>query len=489
MLYILVAFFTLFFSNIICADETNVPVSETGSYGTVNSYYFNRLLNTLDNSKSTLPYSTLPEPADFRKSHSGQHRSIFRLKDSLAYFRLGGNAVQNTAVDFNGRFYYHLRLTPTAEFSFNNTLFIYCDGTLFTKTDREQYNIFSEKQILNTYEYPRIKAVDHAKIGKIGFFDAFQKRAYCELKINGWSVKTGLDNMRWGPGIYQAMLVSGNAGSMFFPYLIQKNLFNRFRATCFTAMRDTDKQRQISAHRIEWLVKPWLRLGASEAAVNSGISSFLTYLNPVQIFYLTNQRSDNKTNLLATADITVKPVKGLAVSAEILNDDIVLFTEDQPSQWGWLANAVYYGQFKETRFWIRTEYIYANVYAYTHYTHENAASIDGFPLGFSSGPDADKFHVEAGIKTGKAEYNIYSSLSRKGSGNIDKPWEDNMPEYRDLPYITGEISNALRFKAGVKRQWNSIVSGGFSINLLRTWEKFGNAEITVMPEIYLSEKF
>ncbi len=482
LLHTTLVFFLVASTFATASTKKLLPVFEPQQQGTINSYSFCSLF---ENDKN-LTFATY---SNSFIADTSKRATLIQLKDKVSNLNIGFTATENIATNFSSLSPCHIRIKPYINFHYKNFFSLQTNSVLFTKKYNKYYNPLSNFSMLNTYEYPKTKPVDKAKIGNVDFFDSFQEQAFFMFDINGWKIKSGLDNMRLGPGFYQSVMFSGNAGSTYFPYILQKELYNIFNVTTFCAKLSSESQKQISGHRIEWKVKKWLRLGASESAITNGVSDFWTYLNPLQIYYLTNQRSKNDANLLASADFSIMPIKGLIFSGEILNDDIVIFTKGQPSQWGFLLNTAYYKKLKSAKFWIRAEYIYADIYTYTHYTHTNNVTVDYLPMGFSQGPDADEFHIETQVERKDIKYNLHTRFLRKGSGSINNPWEDNTPDYKNLPYITGDIKYTLKIKASVTKKWFNFLNSGFSVNLLKTQLNTKKSTTEIMPEIYLEQIF
>ncbi len=238
-------------------------------------------------------------------------------------------------------------------------------------------------------------------------------------------VALGRIPVRWGPGRFTQLLVSGEAPTMDM-MKIDLNLGDKVHFTGFTSTINSDSSTWLSAHRLD--IKPFnkLRIGISESILYTADGIDLAYANlfipwyPVQW----NERVDD--NAFICLDATWQPVRGVALYGEFLIDDIQYDNiYDVPNKLGYTCGA----DFFSPRYGLGAvvEYTAVQRYVYSQRKLNNYYMHDARIIGSQLGPDADRF-------TGSLSYigfqgitaQLKGSYTRHGEGNVYEGWPDSV---------------------------------------------------------------
>lgn len=342
-------------------------------------------------------------------------------------------------------------------------MYLYEDGALSAEDGRTE--LISELNLRMGMEFgDRIAFYDRAILhaGNVGGesdtqpivgpivpdFEIFIEEAYLSFKVLDFDVDIGKERLKWGPGYHGNLLISKTSVPLDLIRISKK--WGPAKLTFMSSYFERNKF--LSAQRIEMRISPWLFVGISEAAVYSGRPS-PQYLNPILPYYLSQRYfGEGDDNICGLLDFELLPLTGVRVYGEILNDDYVVDPPDVPDKWGFLVG----GHLRplcilpSSRIdsWIRLEYAQIQKWVYTHRSVVNCFSFsDTVLIGHFIGPDADLFGSEIGLFfSPNISLKAFYRFARKGEGTIDDPWVRGQDHHPPFPSGTVEVQN----QAGLK---------------------------------------
>ena len=274
-------------------------------------------------------------------------------------------------------------------------------------------------------------------------------------------VSLGRIPLRWGPGRFSQLLISGKAPSMDM-LKIDLSLGDMVEFTGFTSTIDSDSSIWLSAHRLD--IKPLenLRIGLSESILFSAGNIDLAYGNPFVPWYPVqwNEREDD--NAFLAADCSWRPVRGLLMYGELLIDDIQ-YENNQgvPDKLGWTLGTDGFHQGTGLggvlEYTAIQRYVYSQRKIVNYYLHDNRI------IGCQLGPDADRVTAElswCGMKGFTAR--LQGNSTRQGEADVYEGWPDTV--YAGGPFPSGivETTNRLSLDVGwYPENWLELHVSGY----------------------------
>ncbi len=274
-------------------------------------------------------------------------------------------------------------------------------------------------------------------------------------------VQLGRIPLRWGPGRFSQLLISGKAPAMDM-IKIDLDLGPNISFTGFTSTINSDSSTWLSAHRLD--IKPIdnLRIGLSESVLYSADGVDLAYANlfipwyPVQW----NEREDD--NAFLCFDAIWQPFNGLALYSEFLIDDIQYENvNDVPNKLGYTFGADCF--LSETGLGGVLEYTAVQRYVYSQRKEVNYYLHDSRIIGCQLGPDADMVTASVswcGMPGITAE--LTGSYTRNGEADVYEGWPDSVsiggPFPSGIIETTSEIALDLAWYHGENLE---IRTGGY----------------------------
>ena len=238
-------------------------------------------------------------------------------------------------------------------------------------------------------------------------------------------VRLGRIPLRWGPGRYSQLLISGKAPAMDM-IKVDLDLGSYVSFTGFTSTINSDSSTWLSAHRLDIKPAENLRIGLSESVLYSADGIDLAYANlfipwyPVQW----NEREDD--NAFLCFDATWQPFSGLALYSEFLIDDIQYENiNDVPNKLGYTFGADCF--LPETGLGGVIEYTAVQRYVYSQRKEVNYYLHDSRIIGCQLGPDADMITASiawCGVPGITAE--LTGSYTRNGEADVYEGWPDSV---------------------------------------------------------------
>ncbi len=283
---------------------------------------------------------------------------------------------------------------------------------------------------------------------------------YARAETGPLEVFLGRVPLRWGPGRFTQLLISGNAPSMDM-LKVNLDLGRRVTFSGFTTTIDSAADKWLSGHRLDIMPLDNLRLGFSETILYAeGFD--LAYANPFIPWYPVqwNEREDD--NAFMCIDATWQPVRGLALYGEFLIDDIQYNNvNDVPNKLGITAGADWFhpGQGLGATF----EYTAIQQYVYSQRKEANYYLHDDRIIGSALGPDADRLTAAVswcglpGLTTA-----LQGSYTRHGETDVYSGWPDSVSS--GAPFPSGIVENTAMLSLDLgwyHHDWLEIRLGGY----------------------------
>jgi len=316
--------------------------------------------------------------------------------------------------------------------------------------------------VLNDIQYERfIKEGAHEPI--VGMFDfrGHIPEGYIEANYKTFTLSTGKQKLRWGPGYKGTLGMSGTAYSPFYFYNLNFDFAKLFHAQAFLSGYDDEvtytkeistttktivkasnreirlyEPRYVAGQRIDMRIGKYLQLGMYELVDFFGSNELNRFANPLQMYYLSNEASGtNNANMLAGMDFNLvyNPVR---LYGEFINDDITVFEQSgNPDKYAFQVGAAYYG--KSPLVVAGVEYTHLTRYIYGHSRVLSRHAHWGESMGWPWGNDMDVVTTYAVLTlphniNGRVEANYWL----KGNGTITDEWyADGSPDLDKVPFF------------------------------------------------------
>lgn len=286
--------------------------------------------------------------------------------------------------------------------------------------------IIDPTYILHTYDIQPV-------IGEKKLFDVRTDRAYGLFSFPWGSVEIGRDKVRYGPGYRSSLFLSGFSHPFNFLYNVRVRKkpfnFNVFNAE----IEDSTDRKRIACQRIEFNLFNKIIFGLSEAVLHTR-KDFLKYINPLDLYYITQRRGgSNIDNLIGAFDINMILTKGIRIYSEFVDDDFILF-KGGASKYGIMGGFHITEPIRIEKSELRGELTYVPHWTYTHVSLINAYTSNGIPLGFWAGSDCiDGFLEFTKFLTPTSGVSLNLEHLVHGEGTLDEPWERERSENFKTP--------------------------------------------------------
>jgi len=294
-------------------------------------------------------------------------------------------------------------------------------------------------------------------------FNAWLDRAYVAVEGSDTPHRTRVTLahswVRWGPGATGTLGVSDAA-----PALdrlgFDLGLLRGLQVSWFIASLDPIEQRYYAASRMSFRLGSRLELGFAEEARFDGADQIFYYFIPVFPYTFIEKRVDAfaarpdstnkiaKNNVMASADFSLDLTRGLRWYGEFLLDDYSISSTFKPKQVGWQTGLHAARALDPHRIVsARTEYTRIYNFVYTVW-HGHDFQLNGFPLGYVLGPDAEQAWAQLKLDWGVPwTATIEAARVRKGEGSIGNPWDP----------ASGKIDN-VPLSGVVERTWSTTAA-------------------------------
>ncbi len=161
--------------------------------------------------------------------------------------------------------------------------------------------------------------------------------------------------------------------------------------------RTIDRQKFLSAQRIELKALPNLLLGFSQGVVYGDRNVELAYITPVSFLYSIEHAEGDKDNLLVAFDATWRPFRGLMTYGELLWDDMAIaeFGSDDARNKSAFTLGIHAAPRGTWRFLdARAEYTQVRPFVYSHVFATNVYTHWTSPLGLTLEPNSEFMTTE-----------------------------------------------------------------------------------------------
>lgn len=299
---------------------------------------------------------------------------------------------------------------------------------------------------------------------------------YAQAETGPLQLSMGRIPLRWGPGRFSQLVISGKAPAMDM-FKVDLTLGDNVRFSGFTSTINSDSSTWLSAHRLDITPIKNLRIGLSESILYTSDGIDLAYANVFIPWYPVqwNERVDD--NAFMCVDATYQPFSGLAVYGEFLIDDIQYDNiYDVPNKLGYTAGIDCY--IPEYSVGAIIEYTAIQRYVYSQRKVNNFYLHDNRIIGAQLGPDADQITASisyAGLRNVTAE--LRGTYTRHGEGNVYEGWPDSFPGEESFPSGNVITTKALDLNIKWYTDWVELGVGtrlesdneSFSLALSKTF--------------------
>ncbi|MBN1542745.1 hypothetical protein JW992_11420 [candidate division KSB1 bacterium] len=235
-------------------------------------------------------------------------------------------------------------------------------------------------------------------------------------------IKTGSDELRWGPGQHGNLSISDNMPPA--PQIALSTQFSRFRFSSVHAfLHNTLAAKYIAGHRLDLRLGQKFYLGAAETIVYGRRDVEPTYLNPLMLYHVAEHHLGDRDNNSLSIDFTWFPRRGWKLYGEWFIDDM---TSTQPlfkyfgNKFAFLLGGMVTAPIGIQDLSLFLEYARIEPYVYSHHDSINIYTHYDKIIGHWLGPNSDTWYLAAGYQLGKDLY-LQGSLERlrKGSGKAN----------------------------------------------------------------------
>jgi hypothetical protein len=294
-----------------------------------------------------------------------------------------------------------------------------------------------------------------------------------------WSAQLGRSRWSWGPGEEGTLLLSRTSAPLTGLMFHARVAPLRADAFVFSATVEPGRGEQLAAHRIEWQVRDWARLGVSEAARYRAGGWQGLYMAGVVPYAMVQKlldqdrrdsTSDLRNNVMISLDASLRVADGSRIYAELLLDDVHARTAAVPNKYGWQAGWSGAGDVSGTRVSWNTEYTWLSRYVYTSF-YGRAFVAQDVPLGFPAGPDCRRFRTRVTWDP-NADWQLGAIAARTdaGEGGLGDAFLPGQA-VPDVAALAGTVERTRTLEA-VLRWWPA---GGVDLSLRAGREWVANA--------------
>ncbi len=254
-------------------------------------------------------------------------------------------------------------------------------------------------------------------IGQTEVFDVRSDELALVYRHRGLLLLTGKERVRIGPGIRYNLILSGYSQPLSFLYFVRWKV-SPFVLTVFHAwLPDTFPHRRFSFQRVEFHPTDGLILGINEGVLYGPGSDPLKYINPVDLYYVTQRRGDtNLDNLVGMLDLTVRLRPGWLLYGTFFDDDFIVTTEED---WGTSLYAYQVGTWiQRPPYRFTLEHTFARRWTFYHLSRANSYLFWGLPLGLWTGSDAVATYGELEWTHGNWRFGVSAEKQAHGEGPL-----------------------------------------------------------------------
>lgn len=277
-------------------------------------------------------------------------------------------------------------------------------------------------------------------------------------ETGSWGGRIGRTRWHWGPGDEGSLILSHTAPAMTGMSLRAGLASLRLDGTILNATVSSSAGEQLAAHRLEWQPHDRLRVGISESARYQSTTWEPLYLVGVIPYilvqrFLVQDEPDSsgrvRNNIMVGFDAAWRMADGTRVYGELLVDDLHAKTDDNPNKLAWQLGLEGAGRFLGGRLTWGAEYTRLWRYVYTSFFGREY-SIQDQPLGFPTGPDAERVRVRGGWDP-TTDWQVFGSViyMKKGENDLGEPFVPGSPSV-DPATFEGVVERTRGLEGGVR---------------------------------------
>lgn len=276
-------------------------------------------------------------------------------------------------------------------------------------------------------------------------------------------VQVGRDEIDWGPGYHSGLALTRNA-----PPADMLRLASRFRRFAFSSahilLRSPLGAKYLAAHRLDFLVRPGLQIGAGETVIYGGRDLEPAYLNPLMLYHIAEHHLGDRDNNTLFFDISCNLLRGVKLYGEYFIDDMTStesLTQYFGNKFAFLTGALWSDPLGVRNLDLRLEYSRVEPFVYAHQDSLNIYSHYDKNIGHWLGPNADSAFLLAGWQLGR-DFRIETTFERirKGEGELDT--SSRPAQGTRKHFLAGTVETrhlyGLRLQEQVRRDLFAVVS-------------------------------
>ena len=315
--------------------------------------------------------------------------------------------------------------------------------------------------------------------------------------------RIGRGRHAWGPALLQRLVLSDQTAP--YPYVeAEFDWHKRLLLTWFNGrldpspmpsdtlyltpegnVRKASKEKYIAAHRLEIIAAPWMTIGMTEAVIYGERAPEIGYLLPLNLYWSEGHNQDHDDNLMWSADLRLRPMKGILLFGELLIDEMhfsAFGTDQFGNRTAYTVGGRWIPPSLSGKIDLRTEYTKLRPFIYTHWFPINVATHYGENLGSPLQPNSDewkvrlRYHPVPELTLGGYAWGRRHGATPEGADPVGgSVWETRKGNQGNYPFLDGirEDSN----EAGVEFRWNALeelvlfVEGGRGVDVGKSYTR------------------
>ncbi|NLP12135.1 capsule assembly Wzi family protein [bacterium] len=280
-----------------------------------------------------------------------------------------------------------------------------------------------------------------------------QALAYWTWQNTWLRIQAGRDEIAWGPGFHGGLSLSGNSPAA---ELLRLNaFFRRFSFSYVHAfLRSNVGSKYLAGHRLDFMVKPGLYLGATETVVYGGRDVQFAYLNPIMPIHIAQHHLGDRDNKTMSLDLTCMLWPGLKLYGEYFIDDMTStesLTRYFGNKFAFLLGGQLINPLRIADTDLRFEYARVEPYVYSHYDSINIYTHYNQLIGHWLGPNADGLFLQLGWQPLR-DFRIELSLQQQRKGEGDADTRSRPEQGVEKKFLSGVVERQKIFGINIREQ-------------------------------------
>lgn len=341
---------------------------------------------------------------------------------------------------------------------------------------------------------------------KGGLTDFHEGTAYLSFAAGPVDVQVGKDEVLWGPAPGQNLGLSNNAPS--FNMIRLKSRLGAFKLVSISAelrpcpdrpdsplcrgladssatyitnriTRPLDREKYMSAHRLEVALAPWLDLGFQEVVIYGDRGPELSYVNPLMFYWAAQSYLGDKDNVMMGLDLDIHPGHGRRFYLAYVVDDLKkagIFSNDFANKFSLQTGMLWVDPLGLGDADLRAEYLRIEPWIYSHKFPINTFRHFDAPLGHSLEPNSDQWQISLSKRMNRdLSFNLGLQRSRHG--------ENVLNEDGSIRNVGGDLHYGWRL--GDERESKKFLDG----HLIRRTMAMAGFSWRMLPQLELQAEY